>query len=134
MQNHRKGLSLTFIAAKKNIPNKILGYYSVSMGQVDFASLPDEAKKRIPKYPIPVMRIGRLAVDKSAKGEGIGRDLLMDAFHRALEVAKSIGVYAIVVDAKDDNAKSFYRRYGFLEFTDKPMVLFILMSTIKDTQ
>lgn len=131
-QNHEKGLSLTFVATEKDNPTTILGYYSVSMGQVEFDSLPPEAKKRIPKYPIPVMRIGRLAVDKTAKGKGVGRDLLMDALHRAVEASKSVGVFAVVVDAKDDKAKSFYKKYGFIEFLDKPMVLFILMSTVKD--
>lgn len=133
-QNHERGFSLTFVASEKKKPKTILGYYSVSMGQVEFLSLPTDARKRLPKYPIPVIRIGRLAVDKQFKGQGIGRNLLMDAFHRALEASKSVGVYAVVVDAKDEKAKAFYKKYGFIEFMDKPMILFILMSTVKSAR
>ena len=131
-QNHEKGITLTFVAIEKGKPQSILGYYSVNAGQVDFDSLPADARKRIPKYPIPIMRLGRLAVDKQVKGKGIGRALLMDAFNRAIEASKTLGVFAVIVDAKDENAKAFYKKYGFIEFLDKPMALFILMSTVKD--
>lgn len=131
-QNHETGISLTFVATDSAHPNIVLGYYSVSMGQIECESLPPDNRKRLPKYPVPVMRIGRLAVDKSMRGKGIGRELLMDALVRSIEASRNVGVFAVVVDAKDDTAKEFYKKYGFLELLDKPMVLFILMSTVRD--
>mgnify|MGYP001579556592 FL=1 len=130
-QNSDDGISLTIVALDRPKPKTILGYYSVSSGQVEFASMPPVAVKGIPKYPIPVMRIGRLAVDLEAKGQGVGKELLIDAFHRAIEASKVLGLFAVVVDAKDANAKSFYQKYGFIEFLDNPMILFILMGTLK---
>jgi ribosomal protein S18 acetylase RimI-like enzyme len=132
-QNHDKGVSLTFVAIDSTQPKKILGYYSVSSGQIEFESLPIEEKKRLPKYPVPITRIGRLAVDKSTKGKGIGRALLADALNRALTAAKTIGIYAVVVDAKDERAKSFYKKYGFVELKDKPFVLFFPIATVRDS-
>lgn len=127
-QNSESGISVTIVACAEDHPKKILGYYSVSSGEVAFDVLPDDVKKKLPRYPVPVMRIGRLAVDKSSKGMGLGRELLVDALYRALDAAKIMGLFAVVVDAKDESAKSFYRKYGFIEFKDKPMVLFIPFS------
>lgn len=132
-QNHENGISVTIVACADDDPKKILGYYSVSSGEVAFGDLPDGVKKKLPKYPVPVMRIGRLAVDQSTKGTGLGRQLLVDALHRALDAAKIMGIFAVVVDAKDDGAKSFYKKYGFIEFKDRPMVLFIAIETVRDS-
>ena len=132
-QNHDSGISLTFVATNTDKPETILGYYSVSMGQLGYETLPVGVAKKIPKYPVPVMRIGRLAVDKEAKGMGIGKNLLMDAFFRALEAAKNVGIYAITVDAKNEDSKSFYKKYGFIELLDQPMILFILVSTVRES-
>jgi predicted GNAT family N-acyltransferase len=131
-QNHKKNISLTFVATLTDSPRTILGYYCVSMAQIEFDSLPTPFAKGLPRYPVPAMRIGRLAVSLEARGKGVGRDLLMDAFHRALEAAKSVGVFAIVVDAKDETAKNFYKKYQFTELLDHPKTLFILLSTLKD--
>mgnify|MGYP001584552231 CR=1 FL=1 len=131
-QNNDDGISVTIVAAEASKPKTILGYYSVSSGQIEFESMPPASVKGIPKYPIPIMRIGRLATDVKARGHGIGKELLMDALHRAIEASKLLGVYAVVVDAKDETAKNFYKKYQFTELLDKPMVLFILMSTVKD--
>ncbi len=105
----------------------------MSSGQIEFGDLPSELKKKLPRYPIPIMRIGRLAVDRSVSGQGIGEALLVDALQRALDASEKIGIFAIIVDAKNESAKSFYKKYGFIELTNKPMVLFILISTVRDS-
>lgn len=84
-----------------------------------------------PKYPIPIARIGRLAVDKNHKGQGIGGFLLHDAFSNVLKIADNLGICAIVVDAKNDNAKTFYENYGFTALQDSELTLFLLVDTIK---
>lgn len=131
-QNHEKGISLTIVATSKKDPKTIIGFYSVSSGQIEYDSLPEEVSKRLPKYPVPIMRIGRLAVDKHFKGKGRGEDLLVNAFERALEVSRRVGIFAVVVDAKNNKAKSFYKKYGFVELVGKPLVLFIPITSIID--
>ncbi|MCC7442693.1 MAG: GNAT family N-acetyltransferase [Bdellovibrionales bacterium] len=132
-QNQEAGVSRTFVAVQEENPKTIVGYYCVSAGQIAFASLPTPARKGIPKYPVPVMRIGRLAVDKRFRGQKVGEELLMNAYVRALDAAKTIGIYAIVVDAKDEKAKSFYKHFDFMELADDPMALVIQIGTVKDS-
>ncbi|MGK5087515.1 GNAT family N-acetyltransferase [Bdellovibrionota bacterium FG-2] len=132
-QNHERGIGLTIVATHASAPKKILGYYSVSSGQIEFDDLPSNVKKNIPRYPVPITRIGRLAVDHKAKGHGVGQALLADALRRSLDASEKIGIYGVIVDAKDEAAKSFYKKYGFIELKDKPMVLFLHMRTVKDS-
>ena len=132
-QNHENDISVTIVATDEGDSKTVLGYYSVSSGETAFNDLPTDIGKKLPKYPVPIMRIGRLAVDKTQKGKGLGRELLVDALPRALKAADLMGVFAVVVDARNDAAKSFYKKYGFTEFKDKPMVLFIAIETIRDS-
>ena len=93
-------------------------------------SLPEDKKKKLPKHPVPVARIGRLAVDNSTKGKGCGRLLVVDALRRIQGASMQIGVYAVVVDAKNDSAKSFYEKFGFIPFQDESMSLFIPLASL----
>ena len=130
-QQQTRGFNKTFVLVESDDdPLKILGYYSLSMGEISLDSLPEDMKKKLPKHPVPVARIGRLAVDKASKGKGHGRSLLVDALRRVQGASTHIGVYAVVVDAKDDKAKSFYEKYGFIEFQDLPMSLFIPLGSL----
>ena len=81
---------------------------------------------------MPVIRIGRLAVDQTMQGKGVGDSLLMDALYRSLKFSKEVGIFAVVVDAKHDKAKAFYLKYGFSEFHDEPLELFLPVKTILD--
>ncbi len=124
-QNQTAGFNRTFVAISSDDPKKtVLGFYSLSMGEVDLSSLPESLQKKLPRHPVPVARMGRLAVDKSTKGQGLGKLLMVDAMIRIREASKLVGVYALLVDAKDDSAKAFYKKYGFIEFIDDPMTLF----------
>lgn len=125
-QNQTAGFNRTFVATDSNTDSKlVLGFYSLSMGEVDLSSLPMELIQKLPKHPVPVARMGRLAVDRNAQGRGLGKFLLVDAMKRVQNAAASVGVYALLVDAKDDTAKAFYQKYGFVELLDLPLTLFL---------
>lgn len=125
-QNQAVGFNKTFVAiAKDDNTKKVLGYYALSMGEINLAALPLELIKRLPRHPVPVARMGRLAVDVSVIGQGLGKLLMVDAMKRVQTASELIGVYALLVDAKDESAKKFYLKYGFIPLTDEPMILFL---------
>lgn len=125
-QNSEKGLSRTFVAVKGDDP-RIYGYYSLSSGSVGFETVPDN----LPRYPVPVVHLGRLAVDISAQGERLGHALLFHAFERSAEIAERMGVYAIEVYALNENARSYYRRFDLTELNDDPLHLYITVKQIQ---
>lgn len=130
-QNQSAGANRTFVAIVAGDKTKrVVGFYSQGMGQIDLSSLPVERQKKLPRHPVPVARIGRLAVDGKLKGQGLGGLLLADALRRIKLVSTEIGVFAVVVDAKDDSAKSFYAKYGFVGLTDDPLAFFLSLASI----
>lgn len=129
-QNQSAGFNKTFVAiANGDKSKKVLGFYSLSMAELDFSSLPSELTKKLPKHPVPVARMGRLAVDNSIKGSGLGKLLLVDAMKRILAASESVGVYAMLVDAKDETSKNFYLNYGFIPLTIDSMTLFLPLAS-----
>ncbi|WP_392530870.1 GNAT family N-acetyltransferase [Nostoc sp. C117] len=129
-QNHHKGIAKTFIATAASGNLKIDGYYSVSASVIEYQSLPESYQKGMPAYPIPAILIGRLAVDNSVKGQGLGGELLVDALYRAVRASQELGIYAVRVDAIDFQAKEFYLKYEFIPFQDNELSLFLPMATI----
>jgi predicted GNAT family N-acyltransferase len=129
-QYERRNLGRTYVAVREG-ENRVLGYYTLASGAVEVVSLPAKQAKKLPRHPVPVVLIGRLAVDQSVHGKGLGGLLLRDALARSLEVSERLGIHAVVVDALDAVAKTFYERFGFLELTDHPMRLFLPISTIR---
>lgn len=130
-QHEDSGISRTFVDVDRREPSKIRGYYSLAAGSIDRASLPLSEAKRFPKFPIPVGRLARLAVDLRARGLGLGEHLLMDALHRFFRTGDSIGMVAVLVDAKDERAKLFYERYEFDSLPDHPLTLWLPMKSVK---
>lgn len=111
---------------------KVLGYYTLSSSAVDLLDLPPDLVKKLPRYPhMPVILLGRLAVDLSLKGRGQGEFLLMDALSRSWHTAGEIGAMAVLVDAKDAGAKAFYEHFGFIPLQSLPMRLFLPMQTVE---
>lgn len=111
--------------------HRVLGYYTLSASLVNASDLPDTLARKLTRYPqLPVTLLGRLAVDQSMKGKGIGQFLLMDALRRSLEAAANIAAMAVVVDAKDDAAQAFYRHFSFLPLHEQPRRLFLPMRTV----
>jgi len=135
LQNLKKNISVTMVAVSEENRKKVLGYYSVSMAQVSFEELPADLSKGIPRYyPVPAMRIGKLAVDRTAQGVGLGGELLRDVLLRALDLSREIGTGIVLVDAIDANAKRFYERYGFVSLLDLPLSLVLPVETIAEAQ
>lgn len=130
-QDIRKNVSKAFMAVSIKDPNEILGFYTLSANSIYFEDLPVHLKKRVPRYPIPVALIGRLAVDKKYHKLGLGKDLLVDALKRAVEVSKSFGVFGIIVDAKDEEARQFYEHFGFTSLEDSPRKLILPLETLQ---
>jgi GNAT superfamily N-acetyltransferase len=115
-QLSRRGFGKTYVAVGDD-GIRVLGFATLSVGQVEARSLP--ASLKLPRYPVPVMRLGRLGVDLTAQGQGIGLTLMAFVFRLSLEFASQAGLYALVVDAKDVAAKAFYMRLGFVSHRDK---------------
>jgi predicted GNAT family N-acyltransferase len=130
-QAQSKGFNKTYIAILEDDTQRVvLGYYSISMGQIDLSALPEGQRKSLPKHPVPVGRIGRLATDLSIRGQGLGRELLVNALCRIREASDVIGAYAVVVDAKDPSARKFYEKYGFIALVDDPMSLVLSIRSL----
>lgn len=106
------------------------GYYTLSATSVNLGELPEPITRKLPRYPlIPATLLGRLAIDRRHHGKGYGRFLLADALYRSLR--SEVASFAVIVDAKDDNARKFYERESFLPFPDQPMKLFLPMASIE---
>lgn len=128
--NHNKNIGKTFVLLEDK--TTVIGYYTICMGSVDFSSLPHAFQARVPKYPIPIARIGRLAVNIHRQGRGWGEFLLIDALNRIRDAALSIAAFGVVVDAKDDKARDFYIKFGFQSFVDNNLCLFLPIQAIFD--
>jgi ribosomal protein S18 acetylase RimI-like enzyme len=129
-QDIKRDLARVFVAVEVGTP-AVRGYYSLSAASFQRDTLPADQAKRLPGYPVPAVLLGRLAVDGSVKGKGLGAHLLMDALNRALLATQKLAVHAMIVDARDDAAVAFYRKYGFLSFTSDERRLFLPMATIR---
>jgi GNAT superfamily N-acetyltransferase len=130
-QNHRTGVSKAFVAVAADDATRILGYYSLSAGELAFDRVPAEVTQRLPRYPLPVVRLARLAVARSLHGLGLGGQLLLSAGERALAVAEQAGVIALAIDAKDAATVAWYRRLGALPLLDAPRSLILPLRTIE---
>jgi len=95
------------------LPSRILGYYSLSAASLAFERLTEADRKGLPAYPVPAVRIGRLATSLSVRGQGLGELLLQNAIKRVLQARNTLGVLAVLVEAKNSAAERFYRKYGF---------------------
>lgn len=126
-QDVRRRVATAFVATEV-AGGGIAGFYTLAAASIPVTDLPAELSGRLPRYPsIPAVLLGRLAIDAEYHGRGLGGALLADALARTL--AAGIGVYTMLVDAKDDAAVAFYRHHGFLAFGDAPRRLFLPVAT-----
>ena len=129
-QDQRRHIAVCFVLPDAE-RSRVAGYYTLSAFSVAGKSLPDPLQKKLPKYgQVPCTLLGRLAVDREYRGLGLGRHLLVDALRRALTQAAQVASWAVIVDAKNDDARRFYERYGFTAFSKAPQRLFLPMTTI----
>ncbi len=119
-QDIRRNIARVFVATPENNPHRLAGFFSLSAGSVVCADLPESLAKKLPRYPVPVALIGRLAVAADFQGKGLGAILLADACVKVAHASATLAVAGIIVDAKNDAAASFYRHYGFVNLPGQP--------------
>ncbi|MCH9689783.1 MAG: GNAT family N-acetyltransferase, partial [Gammaproteobacteria bacterium] len=127
IKNETEGASRTFVVHDNQ---RVVGYYALATGSVAAHEAPGKIKRNMPN-PIPVMVLGRLAVDLAWQKHGIGKGLLKDAVLRTIKVSHSAGIRALLIHAISEPAKHFYKRYGFIESPIDPMTLMMTMRDIK---
>lgn len=128
-QEGRKRVAFSFVMTRGD-DLRVLGFYTLSASAVSLAEIPADLRVKLPLYPfMPVTLLGRLAVDRSVHGHGMGRRLLMDALDRAYRV-NAIASTAVITDPKDAQARDFYTNYGFERLENESERLFLRMATI----
>lgn len=126
-QHATANVSRTFVVADGAM---ILGFYSLAMAAILKDQLPPAHAGRFPRFPLPVARLARLAVALEYQGRGLGERLLMDALQRCARLADEIGMIGVIVDAKHEQARSWYERYEFERFPDAPLTLWLPIAVI----
>lgn len=127
LMNQKAGTAQTWLAI---MGEKVVGYYSLTVGEVAFADAADRLKKGLARHPVPIMLLARLAVSLEMQNRGLGAGLLKDAMLRTLQAADIAGIRAFVVHAKDSNARRFYEHFGFLPSITDPLHLYLLIKDI----
>ncbi len=126
-QDIRRRIANCFVAVEV-ASGQVAAYYTIAAASIPLVDLPPEPAKRLPRYPtLPAVRIGRLAVDRKFQGRGLGGAVLVDAASRCIRWPPA--VYALLVEAKNDAAVAFYRRYLFQPFIGQPRTLFLPLAT-----
>lgn len=123
LKNEYSGASRTYVVCYKQ---EVVAYYAIATGSMEHDGLPRKLRQNMPN-PIPVLVLGRLAVDRDWQHQNIGRGLLKDAVFRACLIAKQVGISALLVHCLSEEAKQFYMQYGFVESTIEPMTLLLRM-------
>lgn len=126
-QHATANISRTYVAVDGT---SIRGYYSLAMAGIRRDNLPARFADRFPNFPLPVVRLARLAVAEQHQRQGLGELLLADAFRRCLRLSVEIGMIGVIVDAKDERARGWYERYEFERLPDSPLTLWLPTAAI----
>ena len=129
-QHGDKGISRTFVLTDK-AGLAIMGFFTLTLCEVVAEKLPAEYAKKYPRHGLPAVRLARLAVARKHQGKKYGELLLAEAIHRTLLIADQAGVIGLFVDAKNDSARSFYERYGFVTLPHQSLNLFLPIETLR---
>lgn len=124
-QHHREGISTTHVLIDEARPADIIGYYTLAAAQMLLTDLQENDRRRLPRYPVPAIRLGRLAVNLSVQGRGHGELLLGHAVARCLALREQLGVRVLLVDALHERAAGFYQAYGFRLTTAQARTLYL---------
>ena len=130
-QYEKRNLGRTYVVVKAG-EKLARDYYTLAAGAIAFKDVPQAIAKKLPKHPVPVLLLARLAVDHSVQGQGLGEVLLFNALERCLSLADELGIFAVEVNAIDQDARSFYRKYGFMPLLDDDLHLFLPIATIRN--
>ena len=128
-QYERRNVGRTYVATEEPSPN-VSGYYTIAVGALKLDQLAEQSRKNLPRHDVPVALLGRLAVDQTQQGKGLGATLLRDALLRIVTISEQIGIHAIVVDALHDKAKNYYLKYSFTPCVDQPLRLYLPVKSI----
>lgn len=123
-QAQASGSAKTFVVIDDE---HVVGYFSLTVGQVNTLAAPDRIRKGMGQYPIPVVILARLNVSSSAQGRGIGRGMLQDAIRRTLMIADRAGIRTMLTHPIDQSATSFYQRFGFVPSPAREGQLLLLL-------
>ena len=129
-QYEHRQLGKTFVAVSSTHP-QVRGYYTIAASAIAFESLPPALGRKLPRHPVPCVLIARLAVTREYQGHLLGEALLLDSLRRAESLSGELGIHAVQVDAIDERASSFYRKYGFVPLEDHPLRLLLPIATIR---
>jgi GNAT superfamily N-acetyltransferase len=130
-KSHELGGAKTFLAIDDSDDKTILGFYSLSPASVDYARTPQVARRGLARHEVPGFRLGRLAVDRTQQGRGLGGQLLLAAGRRCLLAAAEVGGVVLVIDAKDERVAGWYAGYGAVPLLDAPLSLLLPLATIE---
>jgi len=119
-QDVRRNIARVFVATPQRDPQRLAGFYTLSAGSVGCSDLPEALARKLPRYPVPVALIGRLAVDFGFQGQGLGSILVADACQKVIQASTVLAIAGIVVDAKDTAAEAFYRHFAFVPLPGRP--------------
>ena len=129
-QYEKRNLGRTYVAVAEG-EKRVYGYYTLASSAVPFAHVPPKTARKLPRHPVPVALLARLAVDQAAQGKGLGAELLMDALRRCRGLAAALGIFAVEVLAIDDEARRFYEKYGFTPLLDDERHLYLPKKTLE---
>ena len=132
LTNTAAGCARSFVVCPTGT-QRVIGYYSLAAGAVELAHVPERVAKGLPKHPVSVVLLARLAADRTFHGQGLGKELLRDALFRSLAAAERIGIRAVLVHAKDEAAARFYTHYGFSPSPTDSLHLLLLIKDIRQT-
>ncbi len=128
-QHHRDGIATTHVLVAAEHPAFVLGYYTLSAAQLLLTDLQNSDRRRLPRYPVPAARMGRLAVASGEQGKGYGEHLLAHAVADCLRLREHLGIRVLLVDALNEGAAGFYRAYGFRETAEYARTLYLSLGT-----
>ena len=128
LQSQQVGATTTYLALRDDL---VVGFYSLSFGQVEYADAPERLIKGLARHPVPIMLLARMAVASSFQGMKLGAGLLKDAMMRTLQASEIAGIRAFAVHAKDDEARSFYERFDFIASPTDPYHLVLLLKDVR---
>ena len=128
-QNLQKGLSRTFVLTEKKIPKEILGFYTLSIFELNAQNLPEKFARKY-RGKIPAVKIARLGVAMGVQNQRIGRNMMIDAVHRTIRISENAGIIGLFVDAKNKSVKEYYGKFGFIPLKDNDLKLFLPLKTL----
>jgi len=128
-QAQGSGSAKTFVVAEDD--DRVAGYFSLTVGQVDTLDAPERIRRGMGRYPVPVVILARLAVSREYQGRGIGVGMLQDAVRRTLAIAEQAGVRAMLVHPIDEDAARFYTRFGFIASPLREQQLLMVLKDAK---